>query len=86
MIKINPVVGDIPEELHGHVRVNRRAPRSGEKDWHKVFAWYPVRDLGTGRRLWLQHVERCWAGEMWVTAHGWSPSPFIYHGWVFREV
>lgn len=86
MIKSNPVVGDILDSRHGNVRVNRRPPKGEEKNWHKFFAWLPVKDLETGKRLWLQYVERCWAGEMWVTAHGWSPEPIIYNGWVFREI
>lgn len=36
---------------------NHNATEPENKDWHRVFVWWPT-DMGDGRTVWLQWVER----------------------------
>jgi hypothetical protein len=30
----------------------------GSRDWHRWFAWYPVRLIGTDTYVWFEWIER----------------------------
>ena len=34
--------------------------------WERWHAWFPVRDVYTGRLMWLRQVERAWWCFGWV--------------------
>lgn len=54
-----------------------------ERDWHRWFAWYPVKTEGS-ERVWLEYVERRWNPR---TMHRYTDSyedVWCYKGWRYR--
>lgn len=42
-----------------------RFPHANRNEWHKWFAWHPVRLLGA--TVWLERIYRGWNPEMYLS-------------------
>jgi hypothetical protein len=64
----------------GESWVERRiAALRREFEWHRWFAWYPVRISGTTDAVWLEYVERR------IISNG-NPYDYQYYGTEYREL
>jgi len=62
-------------------RARQMAERSRIEEWHKWFAWIPVRLLD-GRVAWIQNIER--KSMLKIIAFG-SDNRYQYAIWEYRE-